>query len=73
VLEKVGAALRGQLRDVDSQSLKSDPTRPRWNNTAQLARNTMVADGLLKNNSPRGVWEITAAGRERLRTSTPAG
>jgi hypothetical protein len=69
VLEKVGAAMKTQLRDVDYQPLKSDPSRPRWNNTAQWARNTMVADGLLKNNSPRGVWEITAAGREHLRRS----
>jgi hypothetical protein len=66
VLEKVGAAMRGQLRDVDDQPLKSDPNHPRWNNTAQWARNTMVAEGLLKNNSPRGVWEITAAGRKQL-------
>lgn len=73
VLEKVGAMMKDQLRDVDHQSLKSDPGHPRWNNTAQWARNTMVADGLLKNNSPRGVWEITAAGRERLRTSQRAG
>jgi hypothetical protein len=69
ILEKVGAAMKGQLRDVDYEPLKSDPSRPRWNNTAQWARNTMVAEGLLKNNSPRGVWEITAAGRKELRAS----
>jgi hypothetical protein len=69
VLEKVGAALKGQLRDVDYQSLKSDPGRPRWNNTAQWARNTMVVEGFLKTNSPRGIWEITEAGRQHLRTS----
>jgi hypothetical protein len=70
VLEKVGTAMRGQLREVDYQSLKSDPGQPRWSNTAQWARKTMVDDGLLKNNSPRGVWEITEAGRKRLRTTT---
>jgi hypothetical protein len=70
VLDRVGEAMKGQLRDVDYQALKSDPTRPRWNNTAQWARNTMVAEGLLKSNSPRGVWELTAAGREYLRRHT---
>jgi hypothetical protein len=69
VLEKVGAAMKGQLRDVDYQALKSDPGHPRWNNTAQWARNTMVTDGLLKKDSPRGIWEITAAGKEYLRTA----
>jgi hypothetical protein len=73
VLERVGAAMKDQLRDVDYESLKSDPTHPRWNNTAQWARNTMVTNGLLKNNSPRGVWEITAAGKEYLRTGGAAG
>jgi hypothetical protein len=68
VLEKVGNAMKDQLQDVDFQSLKSDPTHPRWNNTAAWARNTMVVNGLLKNNSPRGVWETTAAGKEYLRT-----
>jgi hypothetical protein len=73
VLEKVGVAMKDQLRDVDHLSLKSDPGHPRWNNTAQWARNTMVVEGLLKNNSPRGVWEITVAGRARLRASEEAG
>ena len=66
VLEKVASAMKAQLKEVDFQSLKSDPGRPRWNNTAQWARSTMVDDGLLKKNSPRGVWEITAAGKDHL-------
>jgi hypothetical protein len=66
VMEKVGEAMRGELREVDHQSLKSDPARPRWNNTARWARNTMAQDGLLKKDSPRGVWEVTAAGRAHL-------
>ena len=66
VLEKVASAIKAQLKEVDFQSLKSDPGRPRWNNTAQWARSTMVDDGLLKKNSLRGVWEITAAGKEHL-------
>ena len=66
VLEKVAAAMNAQFKEVDLLSLKSDPGRPRWNNTAQWARNTMADNGLLKKNSPRGIWEITAAGKEHL-------
>ena len=67
ILKKVNGAMKDQFRDVDLQPLKSDPNCPRWYNTAQWARNTMVEDGLLKRNSPRGVWEITPAGKEYLR------
>jgi hypothetical protein len=66
VLARVGEAMKNDFREVDHQPLKSDPGRPRWSNTAQWARNTMVSDGLLKNNSPHGVWEITEAGRKYL-------
>jgi hypothetical protein len=66
VLEKVGAAMKDQLREVDREPLKSDPNRPRWNNTAQWARNTMVDEGLLRRNSPRGIWEISEAGLRHL-------
>ena len=71
VLEKVSEEMKDQLRDVDQLPLKSDPRRPRWNNTAQWARNTMVTDGWLKKDSPRGVWEITPAGVRHLTSNTP--
>jgi hypothetical protein len=73
VIEKVGSLMKGSLKEVDYESLKSDPGRPRWNNTAQWARNTMVTDGLLKNNSPRGVWELTEAGKAYLRNNGSSG
>lgn len=72
VLEKVGVTMKGRLREVDYQSLKSDPNCPRWNNTAQWARNAMVVDGLLKDDSPHGVWEIAPAGREYLQRGETA-
>jgi hypothetical protein len=46
--------------------LASDPDMPRWRNSAQWARNTMRQEGLLKEDSPHGTWEITDAGRARL-------
>lgn len=67
VLEEVREEMKGILRDVDFEPLASDPHNPRWRNTAQWARNSMVNEGLLKSVSPRGVWEITEKGREYLK------
>ena len=62
--------MKDEFREVDHQPLKSDPGHPRWNNTAQWARNTMVTDGLLKSNSPRGTWEVTEKGRKYLKAKS---
>jgi len=66
VLARVGTLMQGTLKKVDYEPLASDPDMPRWRNAAQWARNTMVKDGLLKPDSPRGVWEITDDGRKAL-------
>ena len=67
VLDKVHTAMKPILKDVDHQPLASDPDMPRWRNSAQWARNTMRQEGLLKDDSPHGTWEITEAGKERLK------
>jgi hypothetical protein len=67
ILANVGELMKPVLRDIDYQPLASDPDMPRWRNAAQWARNSMVKEGLLKADSPRGIWEITDAGREYLR------
>lgn len=67
VLDKVHKAMKPILKDVDHEPLASDPEMPRWRNSAQWARNTMRQEGLLKDDSPHGTWEITDAGRERLK------
>lgn len=66
VLEMVHAAMKPILKDVDHEPLASDPDMPRWRNSAQWARNSMRQEGLLKNDSPHGTWEMTVAGRERI-------
>lgn len=68
ILDRLDKALKPVLKDVDYQPLASDPNNLRWRNTAQWARNSMVKDGLLKADSPRGVWEITEAGKQQLRS-----
>jgi len=57
------------FKKVDYDPLASGPDNPRWRNAAQWARNSMIRDGLLKGDSPRGVWEISNKGRDLLRTS----
>ena len=68
VLERVEQLMKGVLREVDYEPLPSNTEMLRWRNTAQWARDAMVREGLLKSNSPRGVWEITEAGRMPLTT-----
>lgn len=66
VLDSVGEMMADALRDIDYEPLLSDPRLPRWRNTAQWARNTLVRDGYLKDDSPRGVWELSEKGRHYL-------
>ena len=56
----------GKLNETDFQPLPSDPDSVRWRNTAQWTRNTLVNQGDMKQNSPRGVWEISEKGRKRI-------
>ena len=66
VLARVHELMKADLRDVDHEPLASNADLPRWRNTAQWARNTMAREGLLKGDAPRGVWELSDAGRRRL-------
>jgi len=67
VLEKVGKTLRPLLKEADYQTLPSDPDSVRWRNTAQWTRLTLVKQGDMNPDSPRGVWEITPQGRQRVK------
>jgi len=69
VLDQVGIIMKPILKEVDYLPLSSDQSIPRWRNAAQWARYTLVQEGLLKDGSPRGIWEITDAGRAYLRQS----
>jgi len=66
VLDRVGRIMKSVLKDVDYQPLASNPDNLRWRNAAQWARASMVTDGLLKDDSPRGTWEIADKGRAAL-------
>lgn len=66
VLDKVGIKMKGTLKKWDYDPLTSSPDNPRWRNAAQWARNSMVNEGLLKNDSPRGVWEVSETGKSYM-------
>lgn len=67
VLDRVGQIMKGILKDVDYEPLASDPNSLRWRNTAQWARYSMIQEGFLKSDSPRGIWEIGDKGRRYLK------
>jgi len=67
VLDGVGQIMKPVLKDVDFDPLASSPDNPRWRNAAQWARNSMVNEGLLKNDSPHGIWEISDKGLAMLK------
>ena len=67
VLDRVGKKMKGVLKKADYEPLASSPDNLRWRNAAQWARNSMVNEGLLKKDSPRGIWEISDKGKDHLR------
>jgi restriction system protein len=66
VLNELELRMKHVLSDVDYDPLPSDPDTIRWRNTAQWSRKVLVDKGFLRNDSPRGIWEISPAGRKYL-------
>ncbi len=65
VLNLVEQKMKGVLRRADFEVLPSGIS-VRWKNRAQWQRKNMVDQGLLRRDSPRGIWEITEDGRKWL-------
>jgi restriction system protein len=64
ILKLVHDKMKSILNRYDYEALPSNPKQKRWENTAQWARNTMVDEGFLVKDSPRGIWEITEKGKK---------
>jgi hypothetical protein len=56
--------LKGRLTARDYEVL--DMGEIRWSNRARFARLRMKERGLISKRAPRGIWEITDAGRRHL-------
>lgn len=59
-------SMRDVLKPIEYHILSSEAEQMRWQNSAQWARNLMVKEGLLRGDSPVGLWEITEKGRAWL-------
>ena len=60
VLERVFEMAEPYMNSEDRVHLKSNALR--WHKNANWERHSMVRDGLLRHDSPRGIWELTEAG-----------
>ena len=60
----VGEIVADQLKPMDHDV--QDNGRERWEMRVQFTRLRLVERKLLKTDSPRGIWEISDAGREHL-------
>lgn len=65
VLDELETRLGGKLTPVDRSELATGDVR--WRNRAQFVRLRLVKQGDMVADSPRGVWELSEQGRERLR------
>ncbi len=66
VLDHVEREMEGRFVRLDLDPLRSNPESVRWRNRAQWCRLRLKHEGLLRQDSARGVWEITEAGRKWL-------
>jgi restriction endonuclease Mrr len=67
VVEEVGKLVVDKLTEADHEVNRSGVIR--WKNRIMWRRFNLVTMGLLKDDSPRGQWEISDAGREALAAS----
>ena len=65
VIERVGSKLDERLTAADRSTLASGDVR--WRNRVQFVRIGLVKEGLIARESPRGIWEVTDKGRDRVR------
>ncbi len=65
VIELVGQKMQNILRPADYEKLPQS-SFIRWENRVAWQASNMRREGYIKNNSPRGIWEITDAGRKWL-------
>jgi len=67
VLRRVEEKMKPLLQQVDYELLPSG-RQVRWCNTAEWARKQLVERGLMKADSPKGLWEISSEGKTWVAT-----
>ncbi len=61
VLERVFELAKPHFSPVDLEFVSSH-SEERWSNRVRWERFNMINDGLLRSDSPQGIWELTEAG-----------
>ena len=64
VVELLETKLNGKLTETDRKTLSSG--RVRWKNRVQFVRLGLIKEGYMAKEAPRGIWEISPAGRNRV-------
>jgi len=64
VIAQVEKEMGARLTEVDREELSSGGIR--WQNRVQFVRLKLIKKGHMVDGSPRGIWEISPAGRERI-------
>jgi predicted CopG family antitoxin len=60
VIDEVGEMVKDRLTELDKESIPSGVLR--WRNRVAWRRFNLVKQGLLKSDSPRGLWELSDEG-----------
>lgn len=67
VTDLIGERMGHLFKPLDFETLPTGSNEIRWRNSVKWARNTLVhEEGLMRNDSPQGVWEISDKGRKWL-------
>ncbi len=62
----MGEKIKDRLYEDDYRLVKTG--EPRWWNAICWARNDLVKDGRMRNDSPRGIWELSEKGVKFVET-----
>jgi len=65
VISQIESEIDPKLTEADREKLSSGDVR--WKNRAQFARLKLINKGDMAAGSPRGIWEISAAGQKRVK------
>lgn len=66
VLDRVYAAMKDRLSEYDLAPLPRQMRCLRWRKAAEWACHSLRTEGLVRSDSPRGIWEVSQAGRAWL-------
>jgi hypothetical protein len=67
VIARVGEKMKGILKPKDYEKTTTRVKELRWENNTRWARQRMVDDGRMEDDSKTGIWEISDKGRAWLK------